>query len=193
MVEATRIATSRSSVNNEGCRLQMDSQALADLETRVAVLERLNLQLARSNRRMKFFSGAAFIAVVAALLIARANAASVENTIRAQSFIVYDAAGHIRATLGMAPDGQSVGLSMNDANGNLRLEADVAPNGAPGFDLYDEAGHERAALAVGPRGIPGLGLYDEAGKLKTSLDIPAHNTPGLGFYDNNGKGWFGLP
>ncbi|HLH76214.1 MAG TPA: hypothetical protein VKV28_05335 [Candidatus Binataceae bacterium] len=170
----------------------MDQQAIDNLIRRMAILERDHHRLTTAHRRMKL-GGAVIIAVLAILGVMGQAIPPQPKIIEAQGFVVRDLSGVVRGAIGIADDG-SVGVNLNDRQGNVRATMDVAAlNDTPGVDLYDKSGHVRATLALDTYGTPGLGFYDSAGKLRMSLDIPAKTTPGLGFYDKSGKGAFGIP
>src|SRR5579875_681585 len=173
-------------------KARMDS-SVESLARRLAALEQEHQRLTKAYRRAKLIGGIVAGALMAVVVMGQASAPATPKTIEAQSFVVRDATGKVRAAMGIADDG-SVGINLNDAKGNIRLTMDIASaNATPGLDLYDEQGRLRATLALDTYGVPGLGFYDAAGKLRTSLDIPAKTTPGLGFYNAQGKGFFGLP
>lgn len=170
----------------------MDQQSIDNLTQRLVILEREHRHLTTAHRRMKL-GGMVLIAGLVVLGVMGQTPAPQPKIVEAQGFVVRDLSGTVRAAIGIADDG-SVGVNLNDRQGNIRATMDVsALNGTPGVDLYDTKGQVRATLALDTYGTPGLGFYDSAGKLRMSLDIPAKTTPGLGFYDEKGKGAFGLP
>lgn len=166
-------------------------QTTADLTERLVQLERQQACLQRSNRHLRWATGALML-VCGALFTMAQTSATVPDTIEAQQFLLRDSSGKLRGAMGVLSDG-AVGLNLSDSNGRTRVTVDLASNGTPGVDLYDQGGKERATVALGDAGEPGIGLYGPDGHLRTSLDIPKANTPGLSFYHDNGKPAWGAP
>ena len=82
----------------------------------------------------------------------------------AERFVLRDARGRTRATLGWEAD-ETPRLTLHDAGGRPRAVLTVGAGGAPGLTLLDADGATvRAALVVGPDGAPGFALFDPAGK-----------------------------
>jgi hypothetical protein len=166
-------------------------QSTVDLIERVSRLELRQARLQRSNKHLRWATGALML-VCGALFTMAQTSATTPDTVEAQQFLLRDSGGKLRGSMGVLSDG-AVGLNLSDANGRTRVTLDLASNGTPGVDLYDQGGKERATIALGDAGEPGIGLYGPDGHLRTSLDIPKANTPGLSFYHDNGKPAWGAP
>lgn len=143
------------------------------IEQRVEALE-------REARRWKRLSAAALALAAFALLVGPLRAGS--ETIEAGGFVVRDASGLVRATLGTKGGGAGVGLSLYDAQGNhvvglsfvdgAALEL-IHPTGAitrlgalsvgGGLSVTDPAGRRRLLAGVNAKGVPSVDLLDEAG------------------------------
>ncbi len=89
---------------------------------------------------------------------------AVPDVVKARRFEVVDAAGKIRASLGVLPSG-APGLGLSDAAGDLRVTLAVNADGGPNLALFDAAGKLRVALGVNPGRPPFLGLLDAAEKV----------------------------
>ncbi len=102
----------------------------------------------RENRRLKR-SGVVALAVIAAIVLMGQAASKLAppgkpgKVVGAEQFIVHDARGGVRATLGTLP------------GGTVRLV------------LYDRgnSGETRVILSAGPEGSPVLSFFDKAGKV----------------------------
>lgn len=149
-------------------------------------LEKLELELARSRRRFRWLIvGAGLCFVSAAILYAgrtRSGDAGVNREFRATSFVLEDASGKPRASLGMDEDGlelrlryengnigaalclheEKVVLNLADHNEKPRAVLGLTKN-MPILCLYDEKEEPRATVAVLGDG-PHLVLRDEKGQ-----------------------------
>ena len=164
-------------------------QSQAALIEHLKRLERKQVELQRTNRRLGSAIGAIILITGALVLMGQT---SQPQTVDATEFVLRGSDGKVRGAMGVLPDG-AVGLNLNDLKGQTRITLDLATDGSPGLDFYDPQGKLRATFALGASGTPGLGLYDMAGKLRTSLDVPAPKTPGLAFYHESGKPAWGAP
>ena len=90
---------------------------------------------------------------------AQAKQPAVPDLVNARRFELVDAAGKVRAVLGLEPDG------------------------SPTLDLFDPAGRMRAFLKLGPDGSPGLALCDAAQKLRARMVLPSDGRPSLELRD----------
>ena len=166
-------------------------QPTADLHERLTRLELRQARLMRSNKRMRMMTGALML-VCGALFTMAETSSVVPDTVEAQQFLLRDASGKLRGSMGVLSDG-AVGLNLEDSAGRTRVTVDLAANGTPGIDLFDQDGKMRETIALGPAGQPGVGLYGPDGHLRTALDVPAPKTPGLSFYHDSGKPAWGAP
>ena len=155
-------------------------------------LEKLERELSRARTRFRWLvvgAGLCFISVAVIYAFGqyqttftpRATKASTSKEIHANSFVLEDANGKPRASLGMDEDGlvlrlkyangnigaalclhdDKVVLSLSDNNGKPRAVLGLAKN-MPMLCLYDEREESRATLAVLADG-PHLVLRDEKG------------------------------
>ena len=88
------------------------------------------------------------------------GAGFVPKEVRANSFIVEDSNGKMRAALSIGANGPS--LFLLDANGKMRATLALGANG-PSLALNDANKEIRASLALGANG-PSLALNDANGK-----------------------------
>lgn len=158
-----------------------------DLSTLDSCIARLN-RLERENRRLKL-AGGALLAGFALVVLTGAGLAD-RRTLEAESFIVKDATGKVRAVLGTAEPSSAPGLVLYDNDGNANVLLHLSADGAPGLWLYDKdrvratlnaAGERvqlqlfdrdnrpRAILGVQKDGMPGVELYDQDENLRSSL------------------------
>jgi hypothetical protein len=107
--------------------------------------------------------------------------------IRANSFILEDENGNVRASLGMTSDGP--GLSLYDENGKVRAGMVSTEDGAK-LVLSDENGNVRASLEAGP--VPWLKLMNEDFYPHASLMV-FRNNPWLTLCDENKKEIWSAP
>jgi hypothetical protein len=115
------------------------------------------------------------------------------QVIEAQEFHVRDAAGNIRARLGVTPDGPILTMWNADSRPQVQVYVDAEgphmvlssvitdPN-APPWEKYSSAD---ASLHVGDDG-PVLTLSDSVGKPRARMSV-VKNTPGLELLDREGR------
>jgi hypothetical protein len=153
---------------------------------RLERLEQSNRAISKECWRWRIGGGGL---VIAALVVGIAGASSSDRAptkLEAQSFILKDAAGRTRASLGFRADG-TPGFALLDDASRVRLALDICPDGAPAVNLYSPAGRLQAALAVRPDGAPALGLFDGQSQVRVSLDLShEEKAPGLSLYDDSG-------
>lgn len=159
----------------------MNAPAVGSLADRVDRLE-------RQNRRLKHVGAAVAIGIATVVLMGQARTAA--KVVEAERFIVRDAGGRTRATLGVAADGEA-GLYFVDRDGKLRAALALKTDGGPNLTLLDRDEKPRVGLVVGADGTPVLGLFDRDKKLRATLSVAADGTPFLSFKDRDGKviGW----
>ena len=121
-----------------------------------SVLERLE-KLERQNHRLKRAGLIVMVLAAATLLIGQA---ALKWKVEAQSFVLKDENGKVRAELGMAGHGPL--LALYDEDGARRAVLGIAERG-PGLFLLDSTQRRRAAFGVVDKG-PVLILFDEEGK-----------------------------
>lgn len=123
--------------------------------------------------------------------------------VEAQRFVLRDAAGAARLTLGLADDGTAM-LTFLDRDGepraalgprHLYLSGDdpatavkllVTPGGTPALRL-EKDGRLRAVLGMATDGTLALGFYGQDGKGRALMDVAADGSPGLTLFHKSGK------
>jgi hypothetical protein len=140
---------------------------------------------------------------------AQAKQPAVPDVVQARRFEVVDAAGRVRATLGVSTEEGKARLVLFDAAGKGDAWLEVSPHGMPSLMLFDpmgkgraflevvlpgspsltlsDAAGQRAALTVLPNGIPRLVLFDAAEKQRAALEVLPDGRPDLELYDAAGK------
>jgi hypothetical protein len=109
---------------------------------------------------------------------ARAQEADTAPVLRAGAFVVVDAQGRERATLGMGDDG-GIGMILKDVEGRRRLALGSPEAADPEklrwvLSLHDEKGTYRVLVAARDDGQGcGLGLWDENGTARFGLGAAA--------------------
>jgi len=132
---------------------------------------------------------------------ARPGASPAELT--AERFVLRDASGATRATLGLTADGTPL-LTFLDRDGapraalapsQLYLSGEdaataakllVTPGGTPALRL-EKDGRLRAVLGMTSDGTLALGFYGHDGKGRALLDVGADGSPGLTLFNKSGK------
>lgn len=149
-------------------------------------LKQSNAALRLECRRWRWGVGGVLVALVAGAAGAGSNVDQVARKLEAQNFVLRDANGRTRASLGFRSDG-TPGLALLDEASRVRLALDICGDGAPAVNLYSAEGKLVGALAVRPDGSPALGMFDSKGQVRASLDLSHKETaPGLSLYDNEG-------
>jgi len=167
----------------------MDSYtpSLADLEARLAKLERQNRTLKRLGLLFLLIAGSGFLVAQAprkppSAAPAPATGAASYDTLVVHRLELRDKAGKLRGVW-TAEDGY-LGLALYDTAGMPRAELTLTIVG-PALDLYDDVGKSRIELMVTADG-PHLMLLDAAGKPRAALRVLL-DTPLLGLYDGAGR------
>jgi hypothetical protein len=174
-----------------------------DLREDHGFAERLT-RLERENRRLKLYAGIAVLALAGLALIGPTPGSN-EN--RAERFLLSDAAGKTRASLGMTAEGPE--LSFLDENNRSRTTIGATSDGAR-FRLFDAQGRVRTRLSAGqkgtelsfldstgiaraglvvtggPSGTPMLDLRDRTGRVRAQIEVE-QDGPVLRFYGDAGK------
>jgi hypothetical protein len=144
-------------------------------------LEKLERELSRAKFRNRWLLAGVGLAVGIGLVawafgptaaLAQSTRAALTE-VRANSFILEDENGKVRAMLITTKDGPR--LSLLDENGKPRAGLGVSKDG-PSLSLYDENGKDRAGMAMTKDG-PKLGLFDENGVRRTMLGAASTVTP----------------
>jgi hypothetical protein len=139
-------------------------------------------RLERENRRIKLLAGIAVL-VLAGFALIGPSPESNEN--RAERFLLTDAAGKTRASLGVTAEGPE--LLFLDENNRSRSSIGATADGAR-FRLFDAQGRVRARLAAGQKGTE-LSFLDSTGIARAGLVLTAglSGTPTLDLRDRTGR------
>lgn len=153
-------------------------------------------KLERQNRRMKLAGIGALVIAGAFLLTGQASGPRILPEVRANSFVLVDAQGKPRATLGMYADQPRLALS--DTNGTVRAALAVSSGGpvlmmvgtgkavaslfvesdGPELDMLGENEAQGAIFGIPARG-PELRMNDASG-FETELGVTDLITPTTG-------------
>jgi hypothetical protein len=144
------------------------------VEQRLACLE-------LAQRRWRRLAAGAMIALTGVMLMGQKPAPRV---VEAERFVLRDAAGRVRAELGMDTE-QSVTLRFKDGDSMPRLSVGTE-NGAAVVVLNEQGGKVRAGLVTLPHGAPALTLYDTNGKNRAELALTREGAPALTILDRDG-------
>jgi hypothetical protein len=146
----------------------------------LAVTRRLE-RLERAQRWWRRVAAGAVLGLGAVALMGQKPAPRV---VEAERFVLRDAAGRIRAELGVESE-QSVALRFRDADSMPRLSVGTE-NGASVVVLNEQGGKVRTALVTLPHGAPALTLYDTGGKHRAELALTREGAPALTILDRDG-------
>ena len=147
------------------------------VETLIQRLDRLE----RNHRRLKR-AGGIMLAGLALLVLVGAGFAE-RRTLEAESFIVKDASGKVRAVLGTAEPSSAPGLVLYDADGNANVLLHLSADGAPGLWLYDRDRVRATMNAAGERVI--LQLFDKENRPRAILGVQKDGAPSVELYDQD--------
>ncbi len=103
------------------------------------------------------------------------------KTVSAETFMLKDQKGHIRAEL--SSENNTTNFAMYDEQGIHRASLAVS-DGDPGFHLYDEVGFRRAVIGISEEG-PRIVFMDPSGLRHTGLVLMDDGT--LGVYHAKGE------
>jgi hypothetical protein len=102
----------------------------------------------------------------------------------APAIVAYDAAGVVRATLGLR--GADAALELADGRGTARTVLRIQPDGTPDLVLRDGDGRARAGLSVLPDGTPALNLNGADGRARATLTLGQGRGAALALADARG-------
>lgn len=167
----------------------MDSYrpSLADLEARLAKLERQNRRWKRLGLLFLLIAGSGLLLAQAprkapSAAPTQAVQAATYDTLVVHRLELRDQVGKLRGL--WTGEGETPGLKLLDTAGEIRAFLNVGAKG-PVLALLDAAGKPRAGLAVMTENS-GLTLLDTAGKPRAGLSLSTEG-PGLSLYDAAGK------
>ncbi len=115
----------------------------------------------------------------------------VADVVEARRFLLRDAEGVARGSMGMEADG-SVRLRLLDRDARERARLVVLPDGAPGLTLSDRDGRSRAVLGLLPDETSTLAFADRTGSTRTVLGLSSGLASTLVFADPAGRMRVGL-
>ena len=157
------------------------------------------LDLADANRRLRRFAWSVLIGAVVVLggtaavvaMFATQRLPAPGSVVQARSFVLQDAQGRVRATLGVTKEG-SVQLALQDDQGNPRARMSVLEDGSTGLALVDSAGHPRAALGLLTDGTINLVFADRGGQSRAVFGLTPGGASSLVLADGKGVTRAGL-
>ena len=147
------------------------------LDLTIARVERLE----RAQRLWRRVAAGAVLGLAAVALMGQKPAPRI---VEAERFILRDAAGRVRAELGVDSEA-SVALRFRDADSMPRLSIGTE-NGASVVVLNEQGGKVRAGLVTLSHGAPALTLYDPNGKTRAELALARDGAPALTITDRDG-------
>jgi len=145
-----------------------------------SITQRLD-HLERENQRLKKLGGAG-LALFSLFLLIGAGASG-QRTIEAESFIVKDPSGKVRAVLGTADPYNAPGLVMYDQEGHPNILLHLTGDGDPGLWLYEKDTVRATMNAVGDR--VHMQLYDTENRPRAVVTIRKDGTPSIELYDQD--------
>jgi hypothetical protein len=158
-----------------GQDLNPEGDANSGAENRLEKLE-------RQNRRQKIY-WAVILAVLGVVLATQAYVLfrPLPSGLAGENFMVRDATGKVRASLGT--HGGKVGLELWDREGHRRATLGLGSEGTPHLAFYDRDQRVRAELNLGPDGEPKFTLGDKRslqGKTEPNDFSDSSHRPQLG-------------
>jgi hypothetical protein len=116
----------------------------------------------------------------------------VKVSAKADSFVMVDNDGHVRAEIAMSSSG-GPSVTLYDAGGRKRAAIALSDRGEPSIQLHNDAGNQRAELALRADGVVGLGFYDSEGAGRAEFFVAADGTTALYLMGSNGERIAELP
>jgi hypothetical protein len=156
----------------------MDTTHLDTLNHRLDRLE-------REGRSLRRWGGLVLLGLAAVAVMGQALPGKVPKAFEAEEFVVRDAQGRMRATLGLGPEG-SAGLVVYDASGTGRAVVDVGADGTPELGFADRAGITRATLRLLLDGSAGFVINDNAGVARAGVAMVPDGSPLIYLYSKDG-------
>lgn len=163
-------------------------EARADLGRRMDAIERASSRQGAARWLGVIFGAVALIAVI--LVSTRTADAhrlgTVAPTLQAGAFVLKDADGVERATLGIGDDGGAA-FALTDADGRVRLKLSVLSDGSPGVTLLDSDGESRAILGLLTDGTTTLVLADRGSIARGVFTLTPDGAARMIFSDPSGQ------
>ena len=156
-------------------------------------------ELEDANRRLRRFGWSVLIGAVVVLggtaavvaMFATQRLPAPGSVVQARSFVLQDAQGRVRASLGVTKEG-SVQLALQDDQGNPRARMSVLEDGSTGLALVDSSGHPRAALGLLSDGTINLVFADRGGQSRAVFGLTPGGASSLVLADGKGVTRAGL-
>jgi len=163
-------------------------EARADLGRRMDAIERASSRQGAARWLGVIFGTVALIAVI--MVSTRTAGAyrlgTVAPTLQAGAFVLKDAEGVERATLGVGEDGGAA-FALTDADGRVRLKLSVLSDGSPGVTLLDSEGESRAILGLLSDGTTTLVLADRGSIARGVFTLTPDGAARMLFSDSSGQ------
>jgi len=177
-------------------------------------LERRLDRVERENRWLKRAGVVALGMIAAVGLMGQATESKVAKVIEAETFVVRDSSGNIRAVLenvvgqgaslvfrgtdgmeqiALQSFGNSRGFTLSDKSGNGRAALTLEADGSIALALYDEKSKSHVKLLAGRDGNPGIVLQDKDKGVRLRLLLYSDGSPAMVLFDNNGKVIWSVP
>jgi hypothetical protein len=157
----------------------MDNFELEMLKDRVSRLE-------AKNRILYISLWALFVILSPLIMYTFLRHTTNPGVVKAKTIELAGYSGDARVWLGQVPDG-SLGIKVDDANGETRANLSLNQIGVPELYLNDSEGHHRISASLSLEGEPEMFLYGDG--FKKAMDIHLYKgLPSLDFYDTD-SGW----
>jgi hypothetical protein len=143
-------------------------------------------RLERENRRLKRLGALALVSLAALTVMGQTAPVPVANTLEAERFVLRDASGLVRATLGLRSDGTAA-LALADDTQQERAVVGVTAQGLPAVELSERSGRQRASFAVRADGSASLSLLDQGDRPRLELRAQGDGRPSLTLLDQSGR------
>lgn len=140
-------------------------------------------QLERQNRRMKLIGLGSLVVAASILLMGQAKQTPLLNEVKAKSFTLMDSNGRTRARLFMSSRAVPI-FALYDSAENPRVVMDASLG--PGLTIFDANRNVRMNLDVSPSNGPELLLSDETKQGNEMLFNVSSDGPSVALDDVNG-------
>jgi len=131
------------------------------LDTLTRRLERLE----RQNRWLRRVSLLILLGAVVTPLMGQEPPHRPFRTVEAEEFVLRDARGQVRATLGTTQNPSSAFLRLHNDDGKQRARISVSGDGTSSLEVMDSSDRVRVLVGVRDHGSPRLWLGNEGGKI----------------------------
>ncbi|MGE0709687.1 MAG: hypothetical protein AB7N76_24230 [Planctomycetota bacterium] len=164
----------------------MESEQYNALVRRIEAQE-AELARLRRGRSWKRLGGSILAVGAAVVLMGQAAPPSAtQKEVSAQSFVIRDDQGKVRAVFGLAKDGE-IACSMTDPAGKQRIQLAVSKKGVPGINVNDANGENRVGIGFANDGLAFVALRGPKGKIQNFNFVDGNGNPRLVLKDADGK------